>query len=244
MATCLCDAFFDRAARATVRVLEHLGCRVELPRGQTCCGQPAFNTGDFRAARKVARHLFEVFPGEGPIVIPSGSCAAMCRHGLSLAFEGEPDADVARRFSRRCWELTDFIVNGLGVTQWPGRFEGRVALHDSCHTRGTASPSAARELISSLGGCQLVEIDQPEQCCGFGGVFAVTHPYLSAAMGHLKLDHLRGAEPDLVVSLDTSCLMHLTGLGERSGHPIRTRHVAELLGEALAASESDTRGAA
>ena len=123
MATCLCDAFYDDAARATVEVLEHLGCTVEFPAAQTCCGQPAFNGGDWPASRRVVRHTVATFAGDCPVVVPSGSCAAMVFHGALLEFEHEADLPAVAALGRRTWELADFIVNGLGVTAWPGRYE-------------------------------------------------------------------------------------------------------------------------
>ena len=189
LATCLCDAFYDDVAIATVEVLEHLGCTVEFPEGQTCCGQPAFNAGDWAASRRVVRHTARVFAGDVPIIVPSGSCAAMLFHGAPLEFEDEPDrADVAA-LGRRAWELADFIVHGLGVKSWPG--------------------------------------------CGFGGTFAVGFPNVSSGMGALKLEHVRAAQPDLLVSADMSCLMHLGGLAEKEGKPIKTRHLAQVLRDAL-----------
>jgi len=116
MVTCLCDAFFDDVARATVEVLEHLGCTVDVPADQTCCGQPAFNAGDWAAARAVARHALKVFAGEGPVVVPSGSCARMASHGALMLFEREADRDVAAGLAERSFELADFIVRELSVT--------------------------------------------------------------------------------------------------------------------------------
>ena len=236
MATCLCDAYYDAAAAATVEVLEHLGCEVVFPEGQTCCGQPAFNGGDWDSSRRVMRHTYGVFAGEDPLVVPSGSCAAMLFHGAGLAFEKEPDREVALAAARRTWELADFIVNGLGVTAWPGRFDASVALHRSCHTRGTASAAAAATLLGSVAGVRLAEFGEGEQCCGFGGTFAVSFPHISAAIGELKLEHLGAAMPDVVVSTDMSCLMHLGGLASRDGVPLRTLHFAEVLARALAAA--------
>jgi L-lactate dehydrogenase complex protein LldE len=235
MATCLCDAFHDDAARATVEVLEHLGCAVDFPEGQTCCGQPAFNGGDWPASRRVVRHAVRTFSSGDPVVVPSGSCAAMLFHGAGLAFEGEPDRDLVAALGRRTWELGDFIVNGLGVRSWPGRFDAAVALHRSCHTRGTGSSDAVALLLGSIPGVRMVEFGEGEQCCGFGGTFSVSFPNISGAMGGLKLDHVRAARPDVLVSGDMGCLMHLGGIAEKGGSPIRTLHFAQVLRDALAA---------
>lgn len=233
MATCLCDAFYDDVARATVEVLEYLGCTVEFPEGQTCCGQPAFNGGDWPASRKVVRHTVRTFAGELPVVVPSGSCAAMMFHGALLEFEKEPDLPEVAAVGRRTWEVVDFIVNGLGITQWPGHYEGRVAFHRSCHTRGTATGPAALSLLSSIKGVTVVPFGEGDQCCGFGGTFSVTFPHISGAMGDLKLSHIRAATPTVLASGDMSCLMHLGGIAEKEGAPIPIRHVIQILRDAL-----------
>jgi L-lactate dehydrogenase complex protein LldE len=233
MATCLCDAFYDDVAAATVEVLEHLGCEVVFPEAQTCCGQPAFNGGDWAASRRVVRHTVKTFAGEEPVVVPSGSCAAMMFHGAVLEFEKESDLPEVEALGRRTWELADFIVHGLGVTSWEGRYEATIAFHRSCHTRGTATGTAALRLLQSIAGLKVVEFGEPEQCCGFGGTFSVTFPNISTAMGELKLEHMRAAQPDLLVSADMSCMMHIGGLAQKEGKPIKTQHIAQVLRDAL-----------
>jgi L-lactate dehydrogenase complex protein LldE len=220
-------------AAATVEVLEHLGVEVVFPEAQTCCGQPAFNGGDWAASRKIVRHAVRTFAGEEPVVVPSGSCAAMMFHGAVLEFEHEPDAREVEALGRRTWELADFIVNGLGVKSWPGRYEATVAFHRSCHSRGTQSVAAALTLLQAIAGVRVVEFGEPEQCCGFGGTFSVTFPNISTAMGALKLEHVRAAGPDVYVSGDMSCMMHLGGLAAKEGKPIKTRHLAQVLRDAL-----------
>jgi L-lactate dehydrogenase complex protein LldE len=233
MATCLCDAFYDDVAAATVEVLEHLGVEVVFPEAQTCCGQPAFNGGDWAASRKVVRHTVRTFAGDDPVVVPSGSCAAMMFHGAVLEFEKEPDAAEVEALGRRTWELADFIVNGLGVKTWPGRYEAKVAFHRSCHSRGTGSIAAGLTLLNAVAGVQVVEFGEAEQCCGFGGTFSVSFPNISSAMGALKLEHVRAAQPDVYVSGDMSCMMHLGGLAAKEGRPIKTQHLAQVLRDAL-----------
>ena len=235
MATCLCDAFYDDVAAATVQVLEHLGVEVIFPEAQTCCGQPAFNGGDWAASRKVVRHTVKTFAGEEPVVVPSGSCAAMMFHGAVLEFEKEADLPEVEALGRRTWELGDFIVNGLGVKTWPGRYDATVAFHRSCHSRGTESSPAASALLGSIAGLRIVEFGEDEQCCGFGGTFSVSFPNISTAMGELKLDHVRAVKPDVFVSGDMSCMMHLGGLAARDGKPIKTQHLAQVLRDALKA---------
>ncbi len=238
MATCLCDAFYDDVAAATVEVLEHLGVTVVFPEGQTCCGQPAFNGGDWAASRRVVRHTVRTFAGEDPVVVPSGSCAAMMFHGAVLEFEKESDLPEVAALGRRTWELADFIVNGLGVKTWPGSYPATVAFHRACHTSGTASGEAALTLLRSIAGVKLAEFGEGEQCCGFGGTFSVSFPNISSAMGDLKLEHMRAANPDVVVSGDMSCMMHLGGLAAKEGKPVKTLHLAQVLRDALKAAKS------
>jgi L-lactate dehydrogenase complex protein LldE len=234
MGTCLCDAFYDETAKATVEILEHLGVTVEFPEDQTCCGQPAFNSGDWAASRKVARHCAKVFAGDLPVIVPSGSCAAMNFHGNLLQFEENPDPAI-NSLAGRTWEVMDFIYNGLGIKTWPGKFAEptRIAFHRSCHSRGTGSGEATQALLESIENAIVIPFGQTEQCCGFGGTFSVTFPHISGRMGTLKLDHILDEKPDILVSGDMSCLMHLTGLAVTQGRPIPHCHAIQLLKNSL-----------
>ena len=233
MATCLCDAFFDDVARSAVEILEFIGCAVEFPEGQTCCGQPAFNGGEWDASRKAVRHTLDVFQGSSPVVVPSGSCAAMISHGARLEFENENDGEKIEELASRSWELADFLVNGLGIESWPGTFSHRIAFHESCHCRGTGSGDAARQLLCSIEGLDLVPFDEKEQCCGFGGTFSIGFPHISTEMGRLKLDFVAEAQPDFLVSADMACLMHMGGLIDRDGRDLPRLHFAQVLRDAL-----------
>ena len=234
MSTCLCDAFYDEAAKATVEVLEYLGVEVIFPENQTCCGQPAFNSGDWNASRKVARHTAEVFEGGLPVIVPSGSCAAMNFHGNLLQFEKCPDEKI-NSLAKRTWEVMDFIYNGLGIKKWNGEFEKptRIAFHRSCHSRGTDSGEATSQLLASIRNAEVASFGQGEQCCGFGGTFSVTFPHISGRMGTLKMDHILEVKPDILTSGDMSCLMHLTGLARAQGRPIRHCHAVEILRDTI-----------
>ena len=233
MATCLCDAFYDDVARATVEVLEYLGVEIDFPEGQTCCGQPAFNGGDWPASRKVVRHTLATFAGDVPVLLPSGSCTAMFRHGALLEFEKEPDYAEVKAFANRTWEFADFVVNALGVKSWPGRYDATIAFHRNCHNRGTGSEAASLQLLNSIEGAKVVPFGEHEQCCGFGGTFSVAFPHLSSSMGALKLEHIRAAGPDVLVSGDMSCMMHMGGLAKKAGHPIKTQHISQVMRDAL-----------
>lgn len=234
MGTCLCDAFYDDVAKATVEILEHLGVMVEFPEDQTCCGQPAFNSGEWDASRKVAKHTAKVFEGELPVIVPSGSCAAMNCHGNKVQFEECPDPAVTS-LSDRTWELIDYIYNGLGIKEWPGKFDQptRIAFHRSCHSRGTNTGAAVRSLLGSIENAEVIPFGQSEQCCGFGGTFSVTFPHISGKMGTLKLDNILDTQPDLLCGVDMSCLMHLTGLATTQGRPVPHKHAIQILRDTL-----------
>ena len=230
MGTCLCDAFFDDVAQATVEVLEHLGVEVVFPENQTCCGQPAFNSGDWKASRKVALHTAEVFAGDLPVIVPSGSCAAMNFHGNLLQFEECPEPSIDS-LARRTWEVMDYIVHGLGITKWEGTLAEplKIAFHRSCHSRGTCSGESTRTLLSSIANATLLPFGQSEQCCGFGGTFAVNEEAVSILMGADRVaDHLN-AGAEVMTATDSSCLMHMEGIIRRRGLPLRTMHIAQIL---------------
>lgn len=234
MLTCLCDAYFGEVGIATVKILEHLGCKVEFPSEQTCCGQPPFNAGDWKAARKLVLRTSEVFQGSAPVVTPSGSCAAMIRHGYSMLVAKEP-------FS--CFELCEFLVGPLGVSSWPppkGRSLAprKIAFHSSCHNRVLQASrsevgSPQRKLLESVAGIEIVSFAEEEQCCGFGGAFAATHGSLSSSIGLRKLEQVVSAGTQEIVGGDMGCLMHLDGLIRKHELPLRVRHIAELLAEAI-----------
>lgn len=233
--TCLNDVFFPNVGIATVEVLERAGCAVEFDERQTCCGQPAFNFGDRASALKVARHTLRVFAGCENLVVPSGSCASMIRWGYPQLFAGQPDLAEAKALGKRTYELSEFLVLRLGISAWFGVYPRRVAFHRSCHTRELRARDCGERLLSSLREIDLRPVEESEQCCGFGGTFAATHPHMSAAIGIEKLRHLQASGAEEVVSADTGCLMHLGGLISRTGAPLRTRHVAEVLAEAAQA---------
>lgn len=233
MATCLCDAFFADVAQAAVEVLEYTGCEVLFPENQTCCGQPAFNSGDFENGRKVARHTASVFGGDLPVVVPSGSCSAMLKHGNGIQFEGEPDCSAMKALASRSWEICDFLVNYMGVS-WEGQLPStRVTMHDSCHSRGSRTGESALALMEGIEGLNVQVVGEADQCCGFGGTFSVAFPHISAGMGNLKLGEVEKQSPDYLVSADMSCLMHLSGLAEREGDSLPVRHIVQLLRDSI-----------
>ncbi|MCG8526890.1 MAG: (Fe-S)-binding protein [Opitutales bacterium] len=238
MITCLCDTFYDQVAASTVKVLEHVGCTVQVPEAQTCCGQPAFNAGDWKAARKVIQHTLKAFSSERTVVIPSGSCNHMVQHGYPLAFEESDDLEDVISFAKRCWELADYLVNGLGVKKWPGKFDGKISLHRSCHTRGSDSYASAVQLLSSIEGLELLEFDESEQCCGFGGTFSVAYPNTSTSMGKLKIEKLTAVKPNYIGATDMACMLHMGGIASKEETPFKVMHIAQILDQALQTKEA------
>lgn len=228
--TCLVDQLRPEVGLATVRVLERVGCEVHFDPRQTCCAQPAYNSGFRPEARRVARHFVEVFEGAEAIVVPSGSCTSMVRH-LPELFADEPEWRArAEGVAARTHELSGYLVRELGLTDVGARFEGRIAWHDACHgLRELGLREEPRALLAAVRGAELVEMKDAEACCGFGGTFSVTFPELSTAILDHKLAQLREARVDTLASLDASCLMQIGGRLARTGSKVRTLHLAEIL---------------
>ncbi len=231
-ATCLVEAVRPQAGMAVVAVLEKLGLTVEYPQGQTCCGQPAFNAGAWEDARAMARHTLNVVSrSDAPIVVPSGSCADMMIHHYPELLAGDPKyGPLADSVAGRVYEFTQFVVDVMGVSDVGARFSGKIAYHPSCHLlRGLGIHHAPRQLLANVEGAEVVELPGAEECCGFGGLFAVKMSDISGAMLKRKLDHIEKCGAQVVVGCDVSCLMHIGGGLHRRGLSIETRHLAELL---------------
>ena len=236
--TCIVDSIFPQVGEAVVDLLERLGVEVEFPESQTCCGQPAYNAGFRDEARALALRFLEVFesastspPSERAVVTPSGSCAAMIVHGFPDLFRDDPvNLARARALAARTCELSQYLVSVLKVGDVGARFAGRLAYHPSCHlTRGLGVTEAPIKLLQHVAGAELVPLEHSDECCGFGGVFAIKHGDISSAMLERKLDDVRASGADTVVGCDMSCLMHLQGGLSRDGSPIRCLHLAEVL---------------
>jgi L-lactate dehydrogenase complex protein LldE len=230
--TCLIDLLFPRAGLSAMRLLKREGIRVVFPADQTCCGQPAWNSGYRREATEVARLQLDVFGDDLPIVVPSASCAGMMRVHYPEVFAGTPDEERATSFAGRVVELTDFLVRVLDLRPRDLGPPVRVALHNSCSARremGVAG--AALELMGRLEGVEAVEPDHAYECCGFGGTFAVKQPEISAAMASDKAGALAATGARVLVSQDCGCLMNLGGTLARKGGGPEVRHIAEFLWE-------------
>jgi L-lactate dehydrogenase complex protein LldE len=216
---------------AMAGVLERLGYQIDFPENQTCCGQPAFNSGYRDEARIVARHFLKTFEGPDPIVVPSGSCTAMVTHHFAELFHKEPET-LARvhALEKRVFEFATFLTDVAGVEDVGARMDGVVTFHDGCHAlRELGIRSAPRRLLANVRGLELREMMPAEECCGFGGTFSVKFAELSGAMARTKLEAIQRTGAATVVSLDPSCLMQIQGALSRAGSPIRTMHLAEVL---------------
>lgn len=230
---CYVDAIHPEVGVSVVRVLRRLGVGVGYPEGQTCCGQPAFNSGFAEEARGVARHFLDVFEeAEGEhIVAPSGSCAAMVSHYYPLLFEeGSRDRRRAEAVGSRVREFSDYLVNVLGATGVGARREGRAVFHTGCHQRRELGVLAEpRALLGGVEGLEVLDWENEELCCGFGGTFAVKMPKVSTAMADEKIRALDRSGADTLVSCDSSCLMHLGGRLRRTNRDVEVLHLAQVL---------------
>jgi len=229
--TCIVDQLFPDVGVAMADVLERAGCKLTFPPDQTCCGQPAFNSGYRDQARSVARHFLSVFRDAEYIVVPSGSCTSMVSHHYADLFGGDVEtmAEV-HSIEKRTWEFSQFLVEVLGVQDVGAKLNAVATYHDSCHAlRELKIKSGPRKLLSNVRGLELREMDIAEECCGFGGTFSVKFPEVSGGMARTKIDSILRTGAEIVVSIDSSCLMQLEGAIRRAGAPVRTMHLAEVL---------------
>ncbi|MFJ8622559.1 (Fe-S)-binding protein [Kitasatospora sp. NPDC093550] len=236
-ATCVNDALFPATAVATVRLLERLGVTVDFPAGQTCCGQPQYNTGYRRACEPLVRRTARAFAGYDHVVTPSGSCVAMVRDnypriGARAAAEGRGTelTDLAADLAPRTYELTEFLTDVLGVEDVGAHFPHIVTYHPSCHgLRLLGLGDRPRRLLRAVRGLELRELPGAEECCGFGGTFAVKNAAVSAAMAADKIANALGTGARVLCGADNSCLLHLDGTLRRRGEALRPLHLAEIL---------------
>jgi L-lactate dehydrogenase complex protein LldE len=243
---CYIDQFYPDVGMATAELLERFGCQVEFPEGQSCCGQPMANTGVTTATAPLAKMFVEIFESFDHVVCPSGSCVSMVRNH----YEDYHCGPSWESFKGRVWELCEFLTDVLKVEQFDVCFPHRVGLHRSCHglrelrldgcsERMDAMPSKVESLLRKVEGLQLVTLDRPDECCGFGGTFAVQEVGVSILMGKDRLeDHAKqGAE--VITATDMSCLMHLEGLARRLGNQVPFLHVAQILAGRVLPSTSN-----
>jgi len=229
--TCLVDLFRPSVGFAAVRLLEEAGCQVEVPAAQTCCGQPAYNSGDRADAKLIARQVIDAFAGFDYVVAPSGSCAAMLKAHYPALFKGEPDlARRAEDLAERTHELLSFLSDVRGVSGVAAKLPASVTYHDSCSgLRELKIKGQPRRLLRSVEGLELRELPDAEVCCGFGGTFCVKYPDISNEMVDRKAGQIEGTGADLLLAGDLGCLLNMAGKLKRRGAATQARHVAEVL---------------
>jgi L-lactate dehydrogenase complex protein LldE len=238
--TCLVDTFYPETAEAIVSILRRLGLSVDFPTAQTCCGQPQFNAGLRADARQMAEHMIETFerlPNSLKnseachVVSPSGSCAHMIRHNYPELFTDDPDwLQRAQALAKRTFEFTEYLVDVLDVTDVGGQWNGTLTYHPSCHlSRGLGIDRQPRALLANVKGAQIVELPEAQDCCGFGGIFSVAHPELSAEFLKRKISNLEKTQSPTLVVADTGCIMHIAGGLNRRKKPQKVVHIAEVL---------------
>lgn len=229
--TCLVDLFRPGVGFAAVKLLERAGCRVDVPRLQTCCSQPAYNSGDRKHARQVAATVLDAFADHDYVVAPSGSCAGMIRLHYPELFSDDPRQHArAKAIAAKTWELVSFLHDVRGMKSVDAEYHGRVTYHDSCSgLRELGVREQPRAYLAQVRGLELRELPNADVCCGFGGTFCVKYPEISDAMVSEKVDAIAGTGADTLLAGDLGCLMNMAGKMKRRNLPIRARHVAEVL---------------
>ena len=230
--TCILDTIYPETGEAVVRVLQRAGMTVSFPPDQTCCGQPAFNAGLRTQARKMAIQTICAFePYPGPVVVPSGSCAAMIRHSYAELFSDDPEWKTrALTLARRTYEFSEFLVDVLGITDLKARWEGKITYHSSCHLlRDLGVDRQPRALLAQVRGAEFVELPHTTDCCGFGGVFSVEHPEISSEMLKRKIINIEQSEACVVVSCDAGCVTNINGGLRRLKKNPQAKHIADIL---------------
>ena len=230
-ATCLVDLFRPSVGFSAVKLLEDAGCAVEVPMAQTCCGQPAYNSGDKADARDLARQVITVFEGFDYVVAPSGSCAAMLKVHYPELFADDPAWKTrAETFAGKVFELVSFLADVRGVKRVDATFQGSVTYHDSCSgLRELGISAQPRKLLASVDGLELKEMKDSDVCCGFGGTFCVKYSDISNAIVSKKMANIDASGAGLLLAGDMGCLMNMAGKLRREGSPVEVRHVAEVL---------------
>ncbi|MDA8051555.1 MAG: (Fe-S)-binding protein [Rhodospirillales bacterium] len=229
--TCLVDFHRPTVGFAALRLLKQAGCRVEVPRAQTCCGQPAYNNGDRTTAREIARRILDGFSGYDYVVVPSGSCGGMLKRHLPHLFDDDPNLRPrAASLADRTYELVSFLTDVLAIERVPARYQGTVTYHDSCSgLRELGIKEQPRRLLATVDGLTLKEMAEPELCCGFGGTFCVKYPEISVRMVTDKTKDVTATGADTMLAGDLGCLLNMAGRLSREGSSVKVRHVAEVL---------------
>lgn len=228
---CLADLFYPSIGRASIRVLNKAGLKVSYPENQTCCGQWAYNLGHHDAARKMAKHFISVFEAASVVVCPSGSCVMTVTHHYPELFKDDNSwKDRALAVAARTWELTDYLVNKLEKTDLGSQYKGKATLHDSCHPlRGLGIKDEPRLLLNNVHELELVEMDDPEVCCGFGGAFMAEYAPLSNSMAGEKVDQALATGADYLVMTEPGCLLNVDSALKDRNVSMKAVHIVEIL---------------
>jgi L-lactate dehydrogenase complex protein LldE len=229
--TCLVDLYRPTVGFAALKLLRQAGCDVEVPRAQTCCGQPAYNSGDRATARDLARSIVDVFGGFDYVVVPSGSCGGMLREHIPHLADDDPNLKArAAALGARTYELVSFLTDVMGMRGVEAAYSGKATYHDSCSgLRELGVKAQPRALLASVAGLSLVEMAEPEVCCGFGGTFCVKYPAISTRMVGDKTRDIAATGVDTLLAGDLGCLLNMAGKLKREGSAVHVRHVAEVL---------------
>ena len=227
---CFIDQLYPTAGFNTIKVLEKAGCNVTYNPDQTCCGQPAFNAGYWGESREVCNKFINDFSGAEHIVVPSASCAGFIKNYYSKIYDNASNQKDTKGFQEKVYELSDFLVNILKVEDLGAQFEGVATYHDSCAAlRECKIKTEPRKLLENVKGLKLIDLQDNETCCGFGGTFAVKFEAISVAMGEQKVQHIVDTKADYLISTDLSCLMHIGGVMEKMEIPVKSLHLADVL---------------
>lgn len=233
--SCLVDLTRPEVGFAAVKLLEQQECKVTIPK-QTCCGQPAYNSGNKTEARDIAKVTLEAFKECDAIVVPSASCAGMLKYHVKTLFEDETGGNeswraLAENLSKRTFELTEFLYHQRGMKDVNASFNGRIAYHESCSARREMKVTTPKKLLNTINNAEIIDLAGNEECCGFGGLFSVKFDEISNAMVEKKVKHINHANIDLLTGVDLGCLMNIGGKLAKQGHKVKVRHIAELLAD-------------
>jgi len=227
---CFIDQLYPTAGFNTIKVLEKAGCTVTYNPEQTCCGQPAFNAGYWGESREICNKFINDFSGAEHIVVPSASCTGFIKNYYSKIYDNASNQKDTKGLQEKVYELSDFLVNVLKIDDLGAQFEGVATYHDSCAAlRECRIKTEPRKLLEKVKGLKLIELQDSETCCGFGGTFAVKFEGISVAMGEQKVQNIVNTKADYLVSTDLSCLMHIGGIMEKKTLPIKSLHLADVL---------------
>ena len=230
--TCVIDTLYPETGEAVVRVLRRAGVLVDFPRGQTCCGQPAFNAGMRPQARQMAKNTIRIFEkSPGDVVLPSGSCTGMIKHGYKELFADDADwLQRSQALADRTYEFTQYLVDELGVEDLKTNFPHKITYHSSCHLlRDLEIEEQPKHLLANVQEAEVISLPKSDECCGFGGLFSIEHPEISKAMLDRKIENFIATGASILVSCDGGCIAHISGGLERRKIPLQAVHIADIL---------------